>query len=267
MTDINQDPLSDLLRQWAERHTPAEADVERLRHRVAQAVRSDALLDLPPPQVSPPRRRAWSSALWFALGAAAAVVFMVVLQTGDGEHLQEALRGSFADDASASVGFAQPELAEKARLLVGMQDLFAGRLAWIGEAGREVQLGMLPDAASVAHSSAPLVVRVVVLARKSGVSAWKPIWRADVIAQDEEVVDLAAESVRDGTLRLWMHSLPDGAIAVDANLALNGVLGVRSSFRGIQQTGVPQRVFCSQTEDAEYQVYQTVALLKARGSS
>jgi len=267
MTDINQDSLSDLLRQWAERHTPAEADVERLRHRVAQAVRSDALLDLPPPPVSPARRRAWGSALWFALGAAAAVVFMVVLRTRDGEHSQEALRGGLADDVPASVCFAQPELAEKARLLAGMQDVFAGRLAWIGEAGREVQLALLPDAASVARGSAPLAVRVVVLARKSGVSGWKPIWRADVIAQDEEVVDLAAESARDGTLRLWMHALPDGAIAVDANLALRGALGVRSSFSGIQRTGVPQRVFSSQTEDVEYQVYQTVAPLQTRESS
>jgi hypothetical protein len=268
MTDVNQDSLSDLLRQWAERHTPAEADVERLRHRVAQAVRSDALLDLPSPPVILFRCRGWGRALWFALGAAAAtLVFMVVLRIADKEHSQEALRGGLADDVPASVGFAQPELAEKARLLAGMQDVFAGRLAWIGEAGREVQLGLLPDAASVARGSAPLAVRVVVLARKSGVSGWKPIWRADVIAQDEEVVDLAAESARDGTLRLWMHALPDGAIAVDANLALRGALGVRSSFSGIQRTGVPQRVFSSQTEDVEYQVYQTVAPLQTRESS
>jgi hypothetical protein len=161
----------------------------------------------------------------------------------------------------AGVSFGPTELAEKARLLAGMQDVFAGRLAWVGEAGREVQLGLLPDAVSGARSLAPLAVRVVVLARKSGGAAWEPIWQADVIARDEEVVDLASQGARDGRLQLWMHALPDGAIAVDADLALKGARGMRSSFSGIQRTGVPQRVFSSQNEETEYQVYQTVAAL------
>ena len=245
----------------------AEADAERLGHRVAQAVGGEAFLELPPPPAGPPGRRRWNWALWFALGAAAAVMLMVAWRTGDGQHSRAALPGGLAGDVPPSVFFAQSELAEKARLLAGMQDVFAGRLAWVGEAGREVQLGLLPDAAAGARGSVPLAVRVVVLARTSGDSAWKPIWQADVIAQDDELVDLAAESVRDGRLQLWMHALPDGAIAVDANLALQGATCVRSSFSGIQRTGVPQRVFGSQTEDAEYQVYQTVAPLKTRESS
>ena len=39
---------------------------------------------------------------------------------------------------------------------------------------------------------------------------------------------------------------------------------VRSTFSGVQQGGVPQRVFALQNEDWEYQVYQTAALLAAR---
>jgi len=78
MTNVNPDPLNDLLRQWAGPHKPAEADLERLRQRVTQAVRSDAFLDLPPPIIRP-RRRAWGWALSFALGAAAAAVVMVAL--------------------------------------------------------------------------------------------------------------------------------------------------------------------------------------------
>ena len=100
-------------------------------------------------------------------------------------------------------------------------------------------MGLLPDSVSGTRRSAPLAVRVVVLARARSGAAWKPIWQADVIAQAEEVVDLAAESVRDGSLRLWMHVLPDGAIAVDADLALKGAACLQSSFSGIQQTGVP----------------------------
>ena len=267
MSSRHQDPLDDLLRQWAGRQVPVANDLDRLHQRVVQTVRGDVLLDLPPLPVVPPRRRVWGWGISFALGVAAAVVLMVVLRAGEQRHSQEAPHGDVAGDVPASVFLAQADLAEKARLLAGMQDLFAGRLAWVGETGREVQLRLLPDAASAARGPAPLVVRVVVLARKSGVPAWEPIWQADVIAQDEEVVDLAAENARDGRLQLWMHSLPDGAIVVDANLAWKGATCVRSSFSGIQRRGVPQRVFCSQTEDAEYQVYQTVVPLLAKGSS
>ena len=65
------------------------------------------------------------------------------------------------------------------------------------------------------------------------------------LARDEEIVDLTAESVRDGSLRVWMHPLPDGEIAVDTDLAVNGLLPLRSSFSSIQHNGTPQRVFSS----------------------
>jgi hypothetical protein len=137
----------------------------------------------------------------------------------------------------------------------------------VAERGHQVELGILPDTVPLRREAKPLVVRMVMLARQSGESAWKPIWQADVVARDEEVVDLAAQSARDGRLRLWMHSLPDGAIAVDADLFLKDAICVRSSFSGIQRTGVPQRVFSSQGNDAEYQVFQTVNVLPAKGNS
>jgi len=265
MKSPHRDPLGVLLRQWADRNAPPEADAERLRRQVAQSVGAEAFLDLPPPAAS--RRRTWGWAFGFALGAAVAVLAVVALRTGERHDSPQAPGGSLADDVPAGVCFVQSELVEKVALLSAMQDVFAGRLAWIGEAGREVQLGLLPDAVSAPRSSAPLVVRVVVLARKSNTSGWRPVWQADVIAQDEEVVDLAAEGVHDGNLRLWMRTLPDGAIAVDADLAWKGAARLRSSFSGIQRTGVPQRVFSSESDEGEYQVYQTVARLPASGSS
>ncbi len=231
MKDPHHDPLDDLLRRWVARHAPSKAVDECLRHRIGQAIGNDTFLDLPP--AAPPRRRAWGWAVGFALGAAVTVAVLVTLRAREGQHPQETIAdrptsGAPANntatsklsgsDVPKSVFLGQSELAEKGKLLAGMQELFAGRLAWVGEAGREVQVGLLPDAVSGARGSAPLAVRVVVLARTSGDSAWEPIWQADVIAQDEEVVDLAAENARDGSLQLWMHALPDGAIAVDANL-------------------------------------------------
>ena len=272
MINNKQDPLGNLLRQWAEQNTPAEADIQRLRKRVTQAVHDERFLDMPPPQILPPRRRAPGFSLCFALGAAVAVLLVLVLRPVSEQSRPVAVQQEVVaahDDPSqflALVQFQQSQLAEKARLLAGMEEMFNGRLAWIAEHDRAVELGILPDAIG-ARETKPMVVRVVVLARASGETGWKPIWQTEVISQDEEVVELAAEGPQDGTLRLWMHSLPDGAIAVDVHLALKGGTCVRSEFSGIQRTGIPQRIFGSQTEDVEYQVYQTVALLQARGSS
>ena len=106
-----------------------------------------------------------------------------------------------------------------------------------------------------------MAVRVVVLSRKPGDSAWKPLWGADLLTHDEQLVELPSGKTGGADLRLWTHRLPDGAIAVDGDLALSGKSPVRSSFRGIQQPAVPQRVFSLETDEAEYQVYQTVAML------
>jgi hypothetical protein len=172
---MKQDPLNNLLRQWAERQTPDAAETGRIRDRISKAVQETSFLHVPPPE------RPWQAlrgrGLWFALGAAAAVVAMFVLRIGEGQHSQEALRGGLADDVPASVRFDPAELAKKAGLLSGMQDVFAGRLAWIGEAGRQVQVGLLPEATPGARGSMPLVVRVVVLARNNGDSAWKAVGR------------------------------------------------------------------------------------------
>jgi len=106
-----------------------------------------------------------------------------------------------------------------------------------------------------------MAVRVVVLSRKSGESTWKPLWGADLLTSDQQLIQLLPEQAGGAELRVWTQRLPDGAIAVDADLALGGSSPVRSKSSGIQQGGVPQRVFSLQADDAEYRVYQTVAML------
>jgi hypothetical protein len=145
--------------------------------------------------------------------------------------------------------------------------VFNGRLAWAAEDGDRVQLGLTADAALVSPNRQPLAIRVIVLARTAGTPAWKAVWGADIVTRDEQLVELAPEKAGGANLRVWAHRLPDGMIAVDADLALSGKSPLRSSSSGIQQGGVPQQVFSLQTDDAEYRVYQTVAVLQDRGSS
>jgi hypothetical protein len=260
MTGKPDDTLNNLLRQWHERNTSAEAELERLHRRISRSIENARFLDLPS---EPPQRslRAIRAGWWFALGSAATVLLMLGLRPSSQSPQPVTALHEPSQALPPEVQFPASQLAEKARLLAGMEEAFNGRLAWVAEHGRQVELGLLPDTARLPRDARSLAVRLIVLARQGKDSAWRPIWQADAIARDEEIVDLTAESVGDGSLRVWMHPLPDGAIAVDTDLAVNGLLPVRSSFSGVQHSGTPQRVFSSQSEDAEFQIYQIVAAL------
>jgi hypothetical protein len=262
------DPLNELLRQWAERRVAEGAEAERLRGRVAASVEEAAFLDLPP--VLAGRRAAglWGRLAWFAMGAAAAIVAVCVFQTRNQEGRPMAGRQEPVENLSALVQFPSSQLAEKGKLLAGVEELFGGRLAWLAEdggKGQTVQLGLLPEG-EVLRGAKPVVVRVVVLARQGGSLDWKPVWRADLVTHEEQLVEVPQDTPGGARLRMWTQPLPDGLIAVDSELAFDGQLPVRSRFSGIQRGGVPQRVFSAQTGDVEYEVYQTVAPLRPKVS-
>jgi hypothetical protein len=261
MTDEPYTSLNGLLRRWAAEQMRDDAAAQRLRARVVDAIGAEAFLDVTP--APPARRRAGvRGALWFAAGAAAAVLAACIFWLAGPRHEQVVVDEHPADRVPAVVHFLDSQLAEKARLLAGMEELFNGRLAWVAEVGRQVQVALLPDGAPISRDARPLAVRVVVLQRTAGAPEWHTVWGADLLTRDEQFVELGPREARGARLRLWTQRLPDGAIAFDADLALRGDSPVRSSFRGIQHGRIPQRVFSVQTDDAEYRVYQTVALLR-----
>ncbi len=260
MTGKPDDTLNNLLRQWHERNTSAEAELEHSTAAFRGASRTPGFWTCP---ASRPNDRCGQSGRGggLRLGSAATVLLMLGLRPSSQSPQPVTALHEPSQALPPEVQFPASQLAEKARLLAGMEEAFNGRLAWVAEHGRQVELGLLPDTARLPRDARSLAVRLIVLARQGKDSAWRPIWQADAIARDEEIVDLTAESVGDGSLRVWMHPLPDGAIAVDTDLAVNGLLPVRSSFSGVQHSGTPQRVFSSQSEDAEFQIYQIVAAL------
>lgn len=264
MTDEPQNSLDGLLRQWAAEQTPDDAAAERLRARVTAAVGTEAFLDLAPATLARHSAGVWGRVLWFTAGAAAAVVAVCVLWPAKPLHEQVAVEQNPPESVPAIAQFLESQLTEKARLLAGMEELFNGRLAWVAEDGRQVQVGLLPHGERPSRDARPLAVRVVVLERTAGNPAWRPVWGADLLTHDEQLVEVGPEGMHGARLRLWTQRLPDGAFAVDVDLALRGDSPVHSSFSGIQQGRIPQRVFSVQTDDAEYQVYQTVALLEKK---
>jgi hypothetical protein len=246
------DHVDAVLRDWRRRQDVA-ADAAGLARRVAAAIQADATLASPVVRVRP--RSQWRErAAWFAAGIAAAVAAVVVLRPG--------ARDDGAADWPPSVRFGADQLAGKAALVAGLEETFSGRLAWVAEHDRRVDVGLTPD--ETRDGSRPVAVRIVVVSRRVGDAAWTPVWQSDVVTRDEQVVDVAAGPGGTGRLRLWTHALPDGAIAVDGDLALaDSDLPLRASYGGVQRPGEPRRVTGASDGGVEWQVIQTVVPLGA----
>ena len=245
------DDLDAVLRGWRRRQDEASDAAGRLG-RIAAEVRATDVAAAG--RVFAPRPVRWAERTgWFAAGLAAAVAVVFAVWSGG--------RPDATTDWPPSVRFAAADIASRAEVLAGMERTFAGRLAWVAEHDDTVAVGLADDA--VATAGHPVAVRLVVLARRGRSSGWEPVWQADIVVRDEQVVDIAAGPQRDGRLRLWAHCLPDGAVAVDGELTLAArAVPLRASYGGVQKAGLPRRVTGDRSADVEWQVIQTVVPLQ-----
>jgi len=242
------DPLAFRLQDWRRRQD-ARRNNSALARRVNEAVRSDPAI-LPAPALLT-RDRWIDRSTWFTAGLTATVAIAWFVwptrETGN------------PADWPPSVRFAPQYLAEKTDLVAGMEATFGDGLAWIAEHDRRVEVGLVPDGAG---SGRRVAVRIVVLTRRAGKATWQPAWRSDVVARDEQVVDVATGIGGTGRLRLWAHALPDGAFAVDGELTLADVaMPIEASYSGVQPPGEPRRVTGDRTSDVEWQIIQTIVPL------
>ena len=278
MNHQKDDNLDRLLRYWASGEQPDQAHLEMLRRRISQAADSlegagtevGSIPDDDP--TAGPRRKAllpttWSSRLaWFTLGAAAAILAAVVLVSRLGPDRAEDTSGERLAEVPPEVRLDRQQLAAQAELLAAMKEVFAGRLTWIAESDGKVILGIEPETQPPPDGSQPITIRLVVMARRPGESTWRRRFSVDCIVPNEQLVELAPQDESGAQLALWAHLQPDGMIAVDTSLGL----GARGEGQDPQpstlntqlfQPQVPRRILTLQTDQHEYQVFQTVAVL------
>jgi hypothetical protein len=138
-------------------------------------------------------------------------------------------------------------------------------LQWVVETdGRVVLEVQKPDGVPDRLPAHPAyLVRIVVARQDSHQSPWTPVWAADVVAHQEDLVQLTPETA--GTpegveLALWIYPVDDQVIVVDSDLILSG-LPIELQFSGVQQSGVPLAVHAASDNNVQYRVFQTVARL------
>lgn len=262
------DKLDALLRGWAERRQAAQ-DLDALEQRILAAVAEESsrgnLGDpCPSPAVSDRHRLASNALAWFSIGAAAIVAAVAcwLLIGGNGKGNVPAQQARKLPPRSAWLD--GRELGEKGRLIREMEWVFDHRLQWIAETGGRVLLEVQSQPATdAAELCAPLAAHIVVVRRDPRQPQAAPVWTVDVVARQERVILLSAESagLPEGMeLRFWAYPVDEEMVAVDSSLSLPG-LALAWDFSSVQKCGEPLAVCRVERSGVEYEVFQTVARL------
>jgi hypothetical protein len=236
--------LDQQLQRWARHSAPSEDRLRRLRREILNRA-------IPVPAGPSLAAPAW----WQRVAGRAALAVMALSVLLAVMFLPREKKNAAGPSPAAIASLPEAHLQ---KLLAEVERLFDDHLAWVAETNNDVSLGIEPSGSS--GSDRPRVaVRVVVMQRSSPTDPWLAIWKGDVAARAEELVQV--DSPGDGSqLKLWTYVLPDGAVSVDSELAMPGAPAMWKST-SVQQPQVPLQVLSNRQGDAEYQVWQTAAVL------
>jgi len=264
--------LDRLLGKWSAGERADARQIERLTQRIQTAW--DAK-DSPDPQYDAPAETrlaggaAWRTpALWFSLGVAATVLIAASLFPWSRVRDPEVLpNGSGEPSVLAQIDAGQ--LVNRATLFRELDDFYVGDLAWMAEVDGRVVLRVGGSKTSGGDSSPAtsrepvqaLTVKVVVVARAAKGESWKPVWKADLIAENDQLVEVGSPDGAKHDLAIWAHVLPDGSVALDTRLSMDRKQKEAWTYSGVQRPNMPETILTRKSGQVEYRVFQTVAVL------
>jgi len=257
MNGPSNDPIDLVLKRWLADEQPDQESLEALRTRILTAAERDRSAGSPAAGTALRRSRGKRLPLVVAGAAAAAACLAIALwalgpRTTAPEESAEAI-------VLREAGPDEEQIVSQARLFARLNEVFTGRLAWVAETDGRVELGV-EDQQPPSQDARPIAVRLVVLDRAAGQSAWQRAWTADLVLDCEERVEIRPQDDAGRGLAVWAHVLPDGMIAVDASLELSPSCP-EVSYSGVERPGATQRIFQGSAAGREFEVYQTVVLL------
>ena len=260
MTSSNPDRLDKLLQQWAEQQAPCDAELDRLREQIVQSSAENFVRCGHPDLAHRPGGSRGLAAVGFALGVAAVVLiaigFSLLFQPdhGGGEWIADR-----TGLPPSSAWMQESQLRDKMILLTEMESIFDRQATWVLETGKDVKIGVVGR--PVQAQARPVAVRVVVERRQSGQPDWTIVWTADVVARSEEVVYLKPNSPANTQLMMWIYVLPDGIIAVDADLTLVQSTAVRMTTSSLHKDRQPVEACSTHVGGDEFRLFQTAVVL------
>ena len=258
---MTRDKLDNLLEQWAATHATSEEHATKLADRIADKLTASGSANLDPAvdgRVPPPHRRKLAYAAW-GIAAALLIAATVSLWPVPNEvvpHNEGALLALASVEPS--------ELKDSAQLFDEMEMLFADDLRWIADTDSDVYLEIRPVSNRSTTRATLLLIRVIVVQRKSGETGWHKLLETDVLARSQELVEAVAGPRANNKLLLWAYLLPDGKVAVDSSIRLTTPIRMSVDVSNVLAPGKPASVFSIHTDDAEYRILQMVTPLPQR---
>ena len=266
---MTQDRLDKLLKQWAAAYATSEEHGRKLADRIVDELTAGGFPVLDPAvdgRVPIPRRRRLA---YTALGIAAGLLIAVTIAfLSRRPPVPDEVVSGGEDTSSPVASIAPSELQARARLFHEMETLFADDLRWVADSDSEVRLSVRPVSGGPTARATPLLIRVLVMQRKTGEAAWHKLMETDVLTRSQELVEMIPDPRLDNRLLLWAYALPDGKVAIDSSIRLSTPIRASVDVTNVLTPGKPANVFSLETEDAEYHIFQVVTPLpKHEGTS
>ena len=154
-------------------------------------------------------------------------------------------------------------MSQQTRLLKEFQDLFGPDLVWIVERDGRADVGLI-DPSSPAATSRPdrfIAVRLVLWARPVSGGDWNETEVYNVLAGQEELVQVAPTSNGTAPLALWIYPLDDKMVSIDLHYQPAVPTSKRINQSIIQPLGECTNICGFKKDGVEYRLYQTADLI------
>jgi hypothetical protein len=262
MNETNGDPLERLLRGWADRHAADSGSLDRIQGAIGQAMEGDAQSQLRESTFAAPGR--WQSrALWFAIGAVAALLLaMVSIRLWSPQRPEVGGHDPPPRSGGVQAAITPDQVARDTKLFAELDRMFGRQLRWVAESDGSMELGIEPDAAAAPPAnSKPVTIRFTVVKRVPGDRDWSVVWTVNLVARNEQLVQLQPAQADSPSLMVWAYPLPDGKIACDTEWSLGGSGRLQGKASELQSAGDVRELASAADGGVEYRVYQAVQLL------
>jgi hypothetical protein len=202
-------------------------------------------------------------ALLTATAAALVLVSLAVHKIVVRDPLDRAIVGTDADLFAPAL-LSRKDADHGKHLLAELQNVFDRRVIWVSEDSKEVSVGVSPSSEfPVPARDGFVAIRVTLVGRRAASESWKVIDTINVIAGQQETVELAQGSAAGSGIFVWAYPLADGSIAVDLNGWKAGPDKVSISSSNVLKPGQLSTIREYTKDGMEYRVFQATELLKS----
>jgi hypothetical protein len=162
-----------------------------------------------------------------------------------------------------------PWLNDTKHLLGEYRELFGTQFAWLVEQPNRAEVGLhSTDFTELSASDEYVVVRLVLVARRTDESDWDEVQNLNVVVRREELVEVFSDTDRSASLVMWAYPLDDEMVSIDLRYEpskfaerLPMFEGLSFESSGVQRLGKSTKIQSFVRGGVEYRLYQSADVI------